>query len=330
MTKSELDNIFENFNQLTALIIGDVMIDSYMWGSISRTSPEAPVPIVAVSKKENRLGGAANVALNIQALGATPVLCSIIGDDHAGDNVINLMSENDLITDGIIQSSDRPTTVKTRVIANEKHALRVDEEIEDDINSALEERVWKRFLSLLDNENIDVVVFEDYNKGLLTENLIQKIIAKCEELGIPSISDPKKKNFLAFKNISLFKPNLKEIVEGLDLSIDPKDHASLQLAFKTLNDKLHYKKALVTLSENGAAISSEDGFYVQPAFKRNIKDVSGAGDTVLSVASLCLALNTDDKTLTGLSNLAGGLVCEKVGVVPIDKNELRTEAEKLL
>lgn len=326
MNQKELDSIFEQFNNLRALIVGDVMIDSYMWGETTRISPEAPVPIVAVSKKENRLGGAANVALNVQSLGATPILCAIIGNDNAGKEVIKLLEDQKLSNAGLVTDQDRPTTVKTRIIAADKHALRVDEEIETDLSAEKEEELFIRVTSLIQTEQPQVVIFEDYNKGVLTHNLIQKVIAHCEKLSIPTIADPKKKNFLSYKNITLFKPNLKELNEGLNISVDPSDEESMKNGFRVLHDQLQYTNALVTLSEYGIAIDSDGHSFFQNAFKRDILDVSGAGDTVLSTAALCLALQIPKEILATLSNLAGGLVCEKVGVVPINKAQLHKQA----
>ncbi len=326
MNREELDSIFEQFNSLKALIVGDVMIDSYMWGETTRMSPEAPVPIVAVSKKENRLGGAANVALNVQSLGATPILCSIIGNDNAGQEVIRLLENQQLSGAGMVTDSDRPTTVKTRVIAADKHALRVDEEVETDISPTKEDELFNRISELIKSEEPQVVIFEDYNKGVLTHSLIQKTIKHCEKFQIPTIADPKKKNFLSYKNITLFKPNLKELNEGLNISVDPSNEESIKSGFCALHDHLKYTNALVTLSEYGIAIDRNGNSFFQDAYKRNILDVSGAGDTVLSTAALCLALHIPKEILATLSNLAGGLVCEKVGVVPIDKAQLLQEA----
>ncbi|MBL4623773.1 MAG: D-glycero-beta-D-manno-heptose-7-phosphate kinase [Flavobacteriales bacterium] len=306
------------------------MIDSYMWGEISRMSPEAPVPIVTVSKKENRLGGAANVALNIQALGANPILCSIIGDDQSGNEVIDLLKKQNLSQEGIIQAPYRPTTVKTRIIAADKHALRVDEEIEADISVPLQDALFQTVSKLISSENIDAILFEDYNKGVLTKTIIERIIQLGESNGIPTVADPKKKNFLSYNNITLFKPNLKELNEGLAIEVDPDDPVSLNNGLELLKKEIDFKNALITLSEHGIAINDGSKTYTHPAYKRNILDVSGAGDTVLSVAALCLALNVSKEIIANLSNLAGGLVCEQVGVVPIDKIQLRKEANILI
>ena len=241
MTSQNLDTIFEQFNELNVLVVGDVMIDSYMWGEISRMSPEAPVPIVAVTKKENRLGGAANVSLNIQALGANPILCSIIGSDHSGNEVLELLKHQNLTHRGIIQDSSRPTTVKTRIIAEDKHQLRVDEEIETDISSSLEDLLFNKICEILRSEKIDAIVFEDYNKGVLTKSIIEKVIQLGKSNNIPTIADPKTKNFLCYKNITLFKPNLKELKEGLSIEVDPTNKTSLVGGLKKLHHKIQFE-----------------------------------------------------------------------------------------
>ena len=326
MREKEIQELFQKFNRLKALVIGDVMVDSYLWGRVDRISPEAPVPVVQVTRKEARLGGAANVAVNIAALGAKPIICALSGKDANGDLLSQLLSDQGLTTDGILASEDRPTTVKTRVISNHQHVVRVDEESLKPLTSREEKAFIERILNLINAEKPDVIVFEDYNKGVLTKKVIKTIIEKATELNIPTSVDPKKKNFFAYKNVSLFKPNLKELVEGLKVDIDKEDISSIEHAVGELQKRINNKIALITLSEMGVFIKGKSGSNHIPAHLRKISDVSGAGDTVVSVASLCLASNTDEKTIAALSNLAGGLVCEKVGVVPIDKELLLSEA----
>jgi D-glycero-beta-D-manno-heptose-7-phosphate kinase len=321
-----LEQTFNNFNNLRVLILGDVMIDGYLWGKVERISPEAPVPIVSVTKIENRLGGAANVALNISALGATPVICSVVGDDEKGKLFDQLLSENNLSSAGIVKSPHRPTTVKTRVISSGQHLLRVDEEKITPLNSQENKMLLQRFEELVKAEAFDVVIFQDYNKGVLTPQVIEKVIARCNELNIPSAVDPKKDNFLAYKNVSLFKPNLKELREGLKVDINGNIIDSVKAAVHQLEAILKNKISLVTLSEYGVVVNQNGNFTHIPAHDRKIIDVSGAGDTVISVAALCLALDLEPEILANLSNLAGGMVCEKVGVVPIDKDQFFNEA----
>ncbi|HRD38165.1 MAG TPA: bifunctional ADP-heptose synthase [Bacteroidia bacterium] len=324
--KDHIREIFKSFNNLNVLIIGDVMVDSYMWGKVNRISPEAPVPIVAVNKKERRLGGAANVALNIQALGANPILCSVIGVDYEGMAFLDLLRQQKLSQKGILKSRDRITTVKTRVIGNNSQLVRVDEETEDDITADETQNLLTLISYIIGHDKIDVIIFEDYNKGLITPKLIQKVVELAKSKGIPTCVDPKKKNFNAYKGVTLFKPNLKELREGLKLDVDGDNINELQRAVSSFRVKQKLETALVTLADKGVITNSRSVKEHVEAHVRNIADVSGAGDTVISVASLCRALECNPIFTAALANLAGGLVCQEVGVVPINKETLLREA----
>ena len=319
-----LNTLFQGFNDKKVLIVGDAMIDAYMWGEVNRMSPEAPVPVVEVKKHENRLGGAANVALNLKALGANPILCTVIGTGDRSVLFEKLMKESKLSTKGILSTNKRKTTIKTRVIAENKHQLRIDEE--ETFPILQEDEFLKLTISLMDD--IDVVILQDYNKGVLTPEIIEGVISSANKKGIPSIVDPKKLNFNSYKNCTIFKPNLAEIKAGMKVDFDANNIAEIEKATSELRKKLSAKGVLLTLSEKGICINSEKEFKHTPAFKRNIIDVSGAGDTVISVASLCLASNMDYTDLSVLSTLAGGLVCEEVGVMPINKEKLLKQALK--
>jgi rfaE bifunctional protein kinase chain/domain len=327
--KEHVRELFKSFNNLNVLIIGDVMIDSYLWGKVSRISPEAPVPIISVTNKEIRLGGAANVALNIQALGANPILCSVIGVDLEGQNFLDLLKKQKLSQKGILKSRDRVTTVKTRVIGNKAQLLRIDEESEEDISQAETSQLLTLISYIIQHEKIDVIIFEDYNKGLITPRLISKVVELSKSKGIPTCVDPKKKNFNAYKGVSLFKPNLKELREGLKLDISSDNINELQRAISSFRVKQNFETALVTLAEKGVITNSRKVKEHLSAHIRSIADVSGAGDTVISVASLLRALECDDILTAAIANLSGGLVCEQIGVVPVNKEQLLEEALKL-
>lgn len=333
-TKEELIQLFASFNQQKILIVGDIMLDSYIWGKVNRISPEAPVPIVSVEMRTNRLGGAANVALNINSLGAEAIICSVIGADQKGDALVDLLKNESMSTEGIVRSDARITTTKFRVMGNNVQLLRVDDESTDDLTTAEEKQLVESVRRVLDHENIDTIIFQDYNKGNLSKNVITEIIALAEKNRIPTAVDPKSKNFFEYKKVSLFKPNLKELNEGLGIDIDPGDKENLKKACHKLNDKINSELIMITLSENGIYILGEmnglSGSHVVPAHLRNIADVSGAGDTVISVAALCLALNQHPEKIASLSNLSGGIVCEEVGVVSINKEFLLKEAISLL
>ena len=322
----DLKALFKGFNQKNVLIVGDAMIDAYMWGEVNRMSPEAPVPVVEVKKHENRLGGAANVALNLKSLGANPILCSVVGIGNRGALFLKLMQEAGLSTEGILSRKERKTTVKTRIIANNKHQLRIDEEETSPIIDSNE------FLKLTESliENIDVIILQDYNKGVLTSKVIKKVMKFANEKGISTIVDPKKQNFNSYKNCTIFKPNLAEIKAGMNIDFNADNVYEIEKASTELRTLLNAKAILLTLSERGICINSADEFKHTPAFKRNIIDVSGAGDTVIAVASLCLASGIQHTDLSVLSALAGGIVCEDVGVIPINKEKLLSEAIKLI
>ena len=324
--------VFDKFNSLNILIIGDVMIDAYWWGGVNRISPEAPVPVCAVNDKESRLGGAANVALNIAAMGANPILCSVVGEDYQGHQLCELMKKQNMDTHGIVFSSNRPTTVKTRIIGNKTQMLRIDEETDANISLSEEKIFLDKIESIINTEKINAIIFQDYDKGVITEGVITKIIEIAKRKNIPVTVDPKKRNFTAYKNVDLFKPNLKELKEGLKIDFDNVDKDVLVEASLLLHYKQKIDKVFITLSERGVFMmdftKKEAEITMLPACLRKISDVSGAGDTVISLATLCLALGLDSQTIANVSNFAGGLVCESVGVVPIDKNKLLFELLK--
>ncbi len=330
MSRFNLNTHFNEFNTKTILVIGDVMIDSYMWGSVARISPEAPVPIVSVNSRESRIGGAANVALNIKELGATPIICSVIGNDEKADEFITLMSEFNLSAEGVIKDANRKTTTKTRVISNNQQLLRVDEEIESNICNKTEKLFSDKIIEIINDKKIDAIIFEDYDKGVITKNIISKIVKIANAKNIITTVDPKKRNFNFYKNVSLFKPNLKEITEGLNIDIDVQNKEDLHNKMQFFHKDSNIKNMLVTLSEHGVFYSDLEKYYSVPAVVRDIADVSGAGDTVISVATLCLASGMDGELTARISNIAGGLVCEKVGVVPVNKSQLLDECMALL
>ena len=325
MNRQELQRLFEHFKTMKVLIIGDVMVDSYIFGKVDRISPEAPVPVVNVQRKESRLGGAANVARNIKALGAMPVLAGCIGNDRDGEELLRILSAEGLSTEGIMKLN-RPTTVKSRIIGNHHQLLRIDEESEADLDALETELVQKTILQLLETGNFKAVIFEDYDKGLISESLIKTVVEYCNKNEIVVTADPKKRNFLAYNGVDLFKPNLKEIREGLKILVDPSSDESLKLADNQLRFSLNHRYSLITLSEHGLVYSNGQEFARIPAEEIHIADVSGAGDTVISIATLCLAAGIDMKSAAQISNLAGASVCERVGVVPVDATELFDKA----
>ena len=321
-----ISRLFNDFENQKVVVLGDTMVDAYFYGSVTRISPEAPVPIVNLKSKERRLGGAANVALNLKALGANPFVVSIKGNDKDGNELKSLFKKNKLDSDGLINDYKRITTVKTRIIGNNHQLLRIDEEETQDINKSLENLLYNTVKGQI--KDCNVLIFQDYNKGLLTSSLISRVIALCKENNVPIVVDPKFHNFSEYKGVTLFKPNKKELLQSQNIkkSVSLKELKKIALQAR---DELDADKIMTTLSEDGVLIVNKKGTVHLPAHERKIVDVSGAGDSVLSVAALCTALGVSDEVTAALSNLAGGIVCEEVGVIPIDKDQLLTEAMEL-
>ncbi len=322
-------DLFDRFSTKRVLVIGDVMVDAYLKGKVNRMSPEAPVPIVDLFEKDERIGGAGNVALNLAALGASPIICSVIGADSEGKRLIQLFKEANISTDGIYASSNRRTTVKTRVLSNNKQLLRIDSEDTSLISKEEETQLYQQIERIVE-QGIDGIIFEDYNKGILTSHLISSVMILAKFHGIPTTVDPKKDQFFSYRGCTLFKPNLKELKEGLKIEFDFKnDKASFLKAVAQLEESLENEISFITLSEHGVFIQQDQPVFI-PAHLRNIADVSGAGDTVIAVATLCLISGAEIHTIGAIANIAGGLVCEQPGVVSIEKEQLLHEVNKLL
>ena len=333
MTTNE---IFEKIAQERVMIVGDVMIDSYMWGKVTRISPEAPVPVVAVTKREKRLGGAANVALNIEAMGAIPIICSVLGDDDSSKDFQQIMYDANMDRRGIVTSDNRMTTVKSRVIGNSMHIVRVDEESTHSLSAIEEDNLLDRINRAVKTMHIDAIIFQDYDKGCITQRIIDEVTALARRKKILTTVDPKHRNFSTFKNVSLFKPNLKELREGLNIEIDDSSEETLMRdlleASKLLHDRQNIDIVLTTLSSRGMYAcdfrSGEPNAILVPSCAHSVSDVSGAGDTVISVITLALAAGMSLDEAVRCANLAGGIVCEQVGVVPINPDRLKQEMEK--
>lgn len=326
----DFNKLFSDFSAIKVAVVGDVMLDTYWWGKVDRISPEAPVPVVAVSKREQRIGGAGNVALNLQSLGARVSVISVLGKDDEGMQLTRLFDENNISTGYLVHSEHRITTNKIRIISRNQHMMRLDAEITADIDTADEERLLYAFENYIAAESPDVVVLEDYNKGVLTENVITKIIALCRHHHIITTVDPKRKNFFAYKGVTIFKPNLKEVKEGLNVIADTVDIGLLKNIHAQLKEKLQHQISFITLSEKGVFYQQDENAAVIPTHIRSIADVSGAGDTVIAVASLVYAATKNISLMADIANIAGGLVCEEVGTVAIDKEKLLAECKALL
>jgi len=330
MTAHNFEALFHQFTQLKVAVVGDVMLDTYWWGNVDRISPEAPVPVVAVSKREQRIGGAGNVALNACSLGAQVSMISVLGKDDDGEQLTRLLEENKINTKYIVQSEHRITTNKIRIISRNQHMMRLDAELMDDMSSVDEERLLYAFENYIAAENPNLVILEDYNKGVLTENVIKKIISLCSKHKILTAVDPKRKNFFSYVGVDIFKPNLKEVKDGLNILTEAVNLHVLQDMHILLQDKLKHNISLITLSEKGIFYQQDNNAAIIPTHIRSIADVSGAGDTVIAIASLVYAATGDAKLMAEIANIAGGLVCEEVGTVAIDKNKLLAECKQLL
>lgn len=321
---SWIEETLQKFVDKKVLIVGDVMIDRYLTGHVSRISPEAPVPIVNLDKVENRLGGAANVALNINALKATPIIASIVGNDENAKLFKKVLSDNNIDESFILESKHRITTVKSRIISSNQQMLRIDSEITTDLNDEDESNFVQLLAGIIKDLDPHVILLQDYNKGVLTANVIEWITKQANLLSIPVAVDPKNKNFFKYKNVTLFKPNLKEVKEALAMDIHPVKEELIDASAK-IRENIHNDITLITLSENGVFIDDNISSNIYPTHPRNVSDVCGAGDTVISIVSLGLASGISIKELAILANYSGGQVCEKPGVVPVDKEQLLTE-----
>lgn len=330
MAGNDFDKLFHQFTGLKVAVIGDVMLDTYWWGNVDRISPEAPVPVVALSKKEQRIGGAGNVALNAHSLGASVSMISVLGKDDDGDQLTELLQKNGIETKYLVHSERRITTNKIRIISRYQHMMRLDAEIADDLGKEDEDRLLYRFENYIAAENPDVVILEDYNKGVLTAAVIKQVVSLCTKHNILTAVDPKRKNFFTYEGVGIFKPNLKEIKEGLNMLPETINLSVLKDMHLLLQEKLQHQVSLITLSEKGVFYQRENDAAVIPTHIRSIADVSGAGDTVIAVASLVYAATKDVKLMAEMANIAGGLVCEEVGTVAINAGKLLSECKQLL
>ncbi len=326
----DFNQLFSAFTQLKVVVLGDVMLDSYLFGKVERISPEAPVPVVAVQRKEERIGGAGNVALNTAALGANTFIVSVVGNDDAGKQLTALYHQHHIQTPYLHVSPNRITTNKTRIISSNQQMMRLDEETTKDLLAEEEDTLLGLLERCIKEQQPQLLIFEDYNKGVLTERVIQRAIALCQAADIITTVDPKKKQFFSFKGVHLFKPNLKEVKEGLNLLETPSTPQELREVHAQLQQHLDHQISLITLSEKGVFYQFDSQSAIIPTHIRTIADVSGAGDTVIAVASMVFAVTANMPLAAEVANIAGGLVCEEVGTVAINKDKLLKECLALL
>ncbi len=330
MQASDFDKLFNSFSYLKIGVVGDVMLDTYWWGKVDRISPEAPVPVVAVTKKEQRIGGAGNVALNISALGASVHAISVLGNDDEGKQLLDLLHTNNIQTSFIVESAGRITTNKIRIISRNQHMMRLDAEVLTALSPTEEDDLIQSFEKYATQEKPSLVILEDYNKGVLTSKVIASIINICKQNNILTAVDPKRKNFFEYRGVDIFKPNLHEIKEALNIISDEVSEKSLNEMHVALHEQLKHDISFITLSEKGVFYENEKEHAIIPTHIRSIADVSGAGDTVIAVASTVYAATKDVRLMAEIANIAGGLVCEEVGTVAINKHKLLVECKHLL
>lgn len=318
MLPETIEQIFQSFKEKKIVVIGDVMIDKYIFGHVSRISPEYPVPVVDVNRESSRLGGAANVAVNIHALGAETLLIGVTGDDAERRNLANLMTEHGLDPKMLAADTTRPTTCKTRILSQNHHITRVDYESRKPVDTELERRLLGMFMEIAGS--VDAVVLEDYNKGVLTPSLIASVIAICRERETPVLVDPKLKEFFSYGGCTVFKPNLSELAASLGIPV-ANENSAVEQACLLFGEKLEVENLVVTRSEKGMTVY--DGSFTHiPAQSLDVADVSGAGDTVIGTLALGLASGLDLVTSTRIANLAANTVCQEVGAVPVRPDKL--------
>jgi len=327
---TDFKKLFNEFGNIKAGVIGDIMLDTYLWGHVERISPEAPVPVVTLDRREYRIGGAGNVALNLASLGAQVATFSVIGTEEEGKILEGLLQSNRIDTAWLEKSDARITTSKARIIGRNQQMMRLDSETTRDLSIAEEDVLIGQVERYLERERPQVMIFEDYNKGVLTSRVIREAIRLCREHDVVTAVDPKRKNFFSYQGVTIFKPNLKEVKEGLNLLVDDIRLPALQHIHEQLAGKLQHLISFITLSEKGVYYQAEEQSALLSSHLRNIADVSGAGDTVIAVASLVYAATRDVRLMAEVANIAGGLVCEEVGTVAINKERLLQECIELL
>jgi rfaE bifunctional protein kinase chain/domain len=330
MAVIDFDKLFAQFNGIKVGVIGDVMLDTYWWGHVDRISPEAPVPVVALDKRELRIGGAGNVALNLVSLGAQVSILSVTGQDDDGKLLKDLFAEQQINTDYLLESPARITTNKIRIISRNQQMMRLDSEITKDLPADVEQLLLRKVEQYIVAEKPQAIILEDYNKGVLTEKVITDVIALCKQHGVITTVDPKRKNFFAYKGVDIFKPNMKEVKEGLNLLVEEVNLPTLKDIHRLLQEKLQHHISFITLSEKGVFYHNQDASRIIPSHLRNIADVSGAGDTVIAVASLIYTATKSIDLMAEVANIAGGLVCEEVGTAAINKERLLEECKLLV
>ena len=299
-------------------VIGDVMLDKYYWGSVSRISPEAPVPVIDIESETDHLGGAANVANNLKSIGIEPLLCGVIGDDASGKRFKEISSQMGIDPLGLYIDDSRPSTVKTRIIGNNQQIARMDHETREPISQTGEKYILD---TLMNYPTLSGIIFEDYDKGTISPALIDSVMNWANESKIPVFVDPKFANFFHYKDAFLFKPNRKEAEQALKMQIKTKDDVA-KAGNKLISD-LNATNVLITLGAEGMMLCENSGNMDSvPTNARKVADVSGAGDTAIATLAACIAGGAEIKEAATLANFASGVVCEEPGIISITPEKL--------
>jgi rfaE bifunctional protein kinase chain/domain len=325
LNQTRIEALSSAFSGARIAVIGDLMLDRYTFGNVSRISPEAPVPVLEIENEQARLGGAANVGHNILGLGATPLMLGVVGDDTSGLILKGIFTDLGFPLDGLITDVTRPTTVKTRIIAGSQQMLRMDHEMKREISPAVEERLIGALKEQINA--LDGIILEDYNKGVMTGSLIHSVIALGKKHNVPLLVDPKMHNFFEYQGATVFKPNRKEVEDALAIRISS-DEETIAAGLR-LMERLHAENVLLTLGEKGMMLFERvpnDGISDQPfsipTMARQVADVSGAGDTVIATLAVCMACGMSVRESAVIANRAAGLVIEELGIVPIYREQL--------
>ncbi len=323
LTTDRVRTLFDAIDGAEIAVVGDVMLDRYFWGSVHRVSPEAPVPVVDIDDESFHLGGAANVASNLQGLKCTPLLCGVVGADGSGDIVRNICAERGLSTDGIVQQRERPTTVKTRVIGNNQQIVRLDRETREHVPA----EVADHFANLLRSRpNLRAIILEDYDKGLLSPRLITALMNVAKERAIPVFVDPKRRHFFDFTECTLFKPNRKEAADALQTVLRTEE--DVRKAGRELLMRLRCESVLITLGAEGMMLFERNGAVSSVATRaKNVADVSGAGDTVIATLAATAAAGASMAEAAAIANIAAGLVVAEPGIVSVTSAQVLAAVE---
>lgn len=323
LTAERVDELLETFRGVRVLVVGDLMLDRYISGAVDRISPEAPVPVVRVEEESARVGGAANVAANVAALGATCHMVGCVGKDHAGEMLRDELAALGVRTDGLVVTDERPTTLKTRVLARRQQVVRFDREVEADVSGGLAVALARTLAGLLDAT--DVVVLEDYNKGVLVPPVIRAALDGARSRGLSTVVDPKRRNFFEYAGATVFKPNAKELADALGDFVHPDDPAWMEATRR----RMACENLLLTLGERGMALQTREGDSIRvPTVARSVYDVSGAGDTVTAAVAVALAAGADIAEAAILANHAAAIEVGKAGVATVSPDELRDHTRK--